>query len=94
MPLPGGCYLSASAGAQLPVSARRTQRFLQFRLGSHSLPIATGRFAGGHYLARSDRGCSHCDGVSVADELNMVFECPALPLLRQKYAELFPPLTI
>ena len=33
---------------QLPVSGRRMQRFLQFRLGSHSLPIATGRFAGGH----------------------------------------------
>ena len=78
---------------QLPVSARRMQRFLQFRLGSHSLPIATGCFAGGHHLPRSDRVCSHCGGASVADELHMVFECPALALIRQNYAELFTPAT-
>ena len=30
---------------QLPVSGRRMQRFLQFRLGCHGLPIATGRLA-------------------------------------------------
>ena len=31
---------------QLPVSDRRMQRFLKFRLGSHQLPIVLGRFAG------------------------------------------------
>ena len=51
---------------QLPVSARRMHLFLQFRLGSHSLPIATGRIAGGHHLPRSDRVCSRCGGVFVA----------------------------
>ena len=30
---------------QLPFSGRRMQRFLQFRLGCHGLPIATGRLA-------------------------------------------------
>ncbi len=30
----------------LPVSGGRMQRFLQFRHGCHSLPIAAGRFAG------------------------------------------------
>ena len=30
----------------LPVVGGRMQRFLQFRLGCHSLPIAAGRFAG------------------------------------------------
>ncbi len=74
---------------QLPVSARRMHRFLQFRLGSHSLPIATGRIASGHHLPRSDRVCSRCGGVFSADELHMVFECPALALIRQNYAELF-----
>ena len=76
---------------QLPFSARRMQHFLQF--ASHSLPIVTGWFAGRHHLARSDRVCSHCDGVSVADEIHVVFECPALTLVRQKYAELFTPAT-
>lgn len=78
---------------QLPVSARRMQRFLQFRLGSRSLPIATGRFAGGHHLLRSDRVCSHCGGASVADKLHMVFECPDLALIKQNHAELFTPAT-
>ena len=32
---------------QLSVSGRRMQRFLQFRLGSHNLPIVAGRFSGG-----------------------------------------------
>ena len=36
---------------QLPVSGRRMQQFLQFRLGSHWLPIVLGRFAGGQCVA-------------------------------------------
>ena len=74
---------------QLPVSGRCMRRFLQFRLGSHLLPIATGRFAGGRRLARADRVCSHSDGVSIADELHLVFECPALASVRQKYTQPF-----
>ena len=35
---------------QLPVSGRRMQRFLQFRLGSHNLPIVAGRFQGTNML--------------------------------------------
>ncbi|DBA96093.1 TPA: hypothetical protein ACH3X1_001588 [Trebouxia sp. C0004] len=37
---------------QLPVSGRRMQRFLQFRLGSHQLPIDLGRFGGGQHVAK------------------------------------------
>ena len=65
------------------------QRFLQFRLGSHSLPIVAGRFAGGQHVARTDRVCTHCGGVAVADELHMIHECPVLQPLRQRYAALF-----
>ena len=54
------------------------QRFLQFRLGSHQLPIVLGRFAGGQHVARANRVCTHCGSVAVADELHMIFECPAL----------------
>ena len=64
---------------QLPVSGRRMQRFLQFRLSSHSLPIVTGRFGVG----------SHCADRSVADEMQVVFECHALRPCRQQYAALF-----
>ena len=73
---------------QLPVSGRRMQRFLQFRLASHSLPIVTGRLSGGQHVDRTDRVCSHCGGHAVADELHMVHECSALQPLRQQYAAL------
>ena len=63
------------------------QRFLQFRLGSHQLPIVLGRFAG---VVRASRVCTHCGStsVAVADELHMIFECPALQAVRQRYASL------
>jgi len=74
---------------RLPVSGRRMQRFLQFRLASHKLPIVMGRFALGQHVARANRVCTHCGGVAVADELHMVIECPALHPLRQQCASLF-----
>ena len=73
---------------QLPVSGRRMQRFLQFRLSSHSLPIVTGSFAGQH-VTRADRVCSRCADRSVGDEIHVVFKCPALWPFRQQYAALF-----
>ena len=74
---------------QLPVSGRRMRRFLRFRLGCHALPIVAGRFAGGQHVDRADRLCSHCGEHSVGDELHMVFECPALHPMRQRYFSLF-----
>jgi len=74
---------------QLPVSGRRMQRFLQFKLGSHQLPIVLGRFAGGQHVARASRVCTLGGSVAVADEIHMIFGCPALRTLRQQYAPLF-----
>ena len=74
---------------QLPVSGRRMQRFLQFRLGSHQLPIVLGRFAGAQHVAKANRVCTHCGSAAVADELHMILECPALQAVRQRYAPLF-----
>ncbi len=65
------------------------QRFLQFRLGSHQLPIVLGRFAGAQHVDRANRVSSHCGSVAVADEMHMIFECPALQAVRQQYALLF-----
>ncbi len=62
------------------------QRFLQFRLGSHQLPIVLGRFAG---VPRASRVCTHCGGEAIAAELHKIFECPALQAVRQQYASLF-----
>ena len=56
---------------QLPVSGRRMQRFLQFRLGCHGLPIATGRLAGAGHVGRADRACLACNSGGVGHE-NMI----------------------
>ncbi len=74
---------------QLPVSGARVQRFLQFRLASHKLPIVVGRFVGGQHVARANRVCTHCGGMVVADELHVIFDCPAREPLRQQHAPLF-----
>ena len=37
------------------------QRFLQFRLGCHGLPIATGGLAGAGHVGRANRVCLACN---------------------------------
>ena len=77
---------------QLPVSGRRMQQFLQFRLGCHGLPIATGRLAGTGHVDRANRVCLACNNGAIGDEI-LFFECAALAPLRQQYADLFTPHT-
>ena len=67
------------------------QRFLQFRLASHNLPIVAGRFSVDQHVARTDRVCTPCGGIAVANELRMIHECPILQPLRLQYAALFTP---
>ena len=50
------------------------------------MPIVLGRFAG---VVRASKVCTHCGSVAVADELHMIFQCPDLQALRQRYASLF-----
>ena len=73
---------------QLPVSGRRMQQFLQLRLASHNLPIVAGRFSGDQHVAKTDRVCTHCGGIAVAEELHMIYECPVRQPLRLQYAAL------
>ena len=60
------------------------QRFLQFRLGLHTLPIVTSRFAGGQHVDRTGRIFPHCGLGLLADELHVVHKCPLLQPLRQQ----------
>jgi hypothetical protein len=78
---------------QLPVSGRRMQRFLQFRLGCHGLPIATGRLAGADHVDRANRVCLACNSGAIGDEKHLIFECTALAPVRQQHADLFTPRT-
>ena len=78
---------------QLPVSGKRMQRFLQFRLGCHGLPIATGRLAGAGHVDRANRVCLACNSGAIGSEMHMIFECAALAPLRRQHADLFTPHT-
>ena len=69
------------------------QRFLQFSLGCHGLPIATGRLAGAGHVDRANRVCLACNSGAIGDEMHMVFECAALVPFRQQHADLFTPHT-
>ena len=78
---------------QLPVSGRRMQRFLQFRLGCHGFPIATGRLAGAGHVDRANRVCLACNSGAIGDEKHMICEYAALAPFRQQHADLFTPRT-
>ena len=79
---------------QLPVSGKHMQRFLQFRLGCHRLPVATGRLAGAGHVDRANRVCLTCNSGAVGDEKHMISECTALASLRQQHTDLFTPRTV
>ena len=67
------------------------QRFLQFRLGCHGLPIATGPLAGAGHVDRANRVCLACNSGAIGDEKHLIFECTALAPLRQQHADLVTP---
>ena len=69
------------------------QRILQFRLGCHGLPIATGRLGGAGHVDSANRVCLACNSGAVGDEMHTVFECTALAPLRQQHAGHFTPRT-
>ena len=58
------------------------QKGLAITPGAHIRP-------GASVLPRPIRVCTHCGGVAVADEMHIIFDCPALRALRQQYAPLF-----
>ena len=71
---------------QQPLSARCLRVFLKFRMGCHSLPNVSGRWA---RVPRAQRLCLHCAQQVIGDERHLVFECPVLQFLRDRYRGLF-----
>ena len=61
------------------------QQLLQFRLGCHGLPIATGRLAGTGHVDRANSVCLACSSGAVGDEAHVIFECTALAPSRQQH---------
>jgi len=70
----------------LELSAPQLRAVQRLRLGSHSLPVETGRFA---EIDRQDRCCTFCDSGAVRDEKHFLMECPATDIVRQRSSFLF-----
>ena len=81
---PSGCLRKHVLS--LPLPARCLRQFLRFRMGCHGLPRDSGSWTG---TPRADRVCTLCGHGSLGDEKHLVFECPHLQYIRDKYATLF-----
>ena len=58
------------------------KKALQFRIGSHKLPVNNHK----HFnVPRADRHCTHCDQSLMGDEIHFLYECTKLNNLRVKY---------
>ena len=66
---------------ELPMSITRLRALVQFRLGSHSLPVEQGRFVR-PCLPRHLRRCDLCNTQAVGDELHYAFDCPRFGAIR------------
>ncbi len=79
-------WTQGSVSWQLELSALQLHAVQRLRLGSHSLPVDTGRFA---KIDRQDCCCAFCDGGAVGDEKHVPMECPVTDVVRQRFSCLF-----
>ena len=72
----------------MPIS--RLRLLMQFRMGSHSLPVEQGRLAR-PAIPRHLRRCTFCDTGAPGDERHLVFDCPHLNFahVRRQFQSLF-----
>lgn len=59
---------------------------LRFRMGCHGLPKDVGRRTA---IPRMQRVCQKCDLNEIGDEQHLIFTCPAVQHVRDRYAGLF-----
>ena len=79
-------HIHPKAIFRLPMSAGCVQTLLRFRMGCHNLPWDLGRRQG---IPRLHRVCLLCAGENPGDEQHVVFECPGLQDIRDRYQGLF-----
>ncbi len=72
---------------ELPISLSKLRRLMQFRLGSHDLPIEQGRMAR-PIVPRYLRRCTLCSRHAPGDERHFMLECPQLDGIRAQYPNL------
>ncbi len=72
---------------ELPISLSKLRRLMQFRLGSHDLPIEQGRMAR-PIVPRCLRRCTLCSRYAPGDERHFMLECPRFDDIRAQYLDL------
>ena len=60
---------------ELPMPISRVRLLMQFRMGSHALPVEQGRLAK-PAVPRHLRRCTLCGTRALGDERHFVFDCP------------------
>ena len=73
---------------QVPMPISRLQWLMQFRMGSHSLPVEQGRLAR-PAIPRHLRRCTFCEAGALGDERHLVFDCPHFAHVRRQFQSLF-----
>ncbi len=69
------CLCQPGTSVELPISLSKLRRLVQFRLGSHDLPIEQGRMVR-PVVPRYLRQCSLCSWRALGDERHFMLECP------------------
>ena len=70
----------------MPIS--RLRLLLQFRMGSHNLPVEQGRLAR-PAIPRHLRRCTLCHTRALGDERHFVFDCPHFAHIRRQFRSLY-----
>ena len=73
---------------ELPMPVSRLQLPMQFRMGSHTLPVEQGRFAR-LAVPRHLRRCTLCKTRALGDERHFVFDCPHFAHVRRQSRSLY-----
>ena len=69
---------------EVPMPMSRLRLLMQFRIGSHSLPVEQGRPAIPRHLHR----CTFCGTGAPGDERHLVFDCPHFAHVRRQFKSL------
>ena len=73
---------------ELPMPISRVQLLMQFRMGSHALPVEQGRLAK-PAVPRHLRRCTLCGTRALGDERHFVFDCPHFAHIRRQFRSLY-----
>ena len=68
------------------LSPTRLRRYMRFRLSCTPLPVVQGRR---NAVPRMQRHCHQCNLMLMGDQRHVVFECPRVQFVRDRYPRLF-----